>query len=25
VYTALVITRMFFDYWMTRNPAKLRI
>jgi len=25
VYTALVVTRMLFEYWLARNPTKLRI
>ena len=25
VYAALVITRLMFDYWLTRNPSELKI
>jgi protein-export membrane protein SecD len=25
VYAALIVTRLLFDYWLSRNPTKLRI
>ena len=25
LYAALIVTRLMFDYWLTRNPKELRI